>query len=58
MIINEHINEVVDDLTESICADCGTPHELTRPISLLLNGEYFGEIVCVDCELTRMKHGG
>lgn len=42
----------VDDLTEKRCAKCGTDRELTRPISLELNGEFFGRILCEDCHET------
>lgn len=40
----------VDDLTEDVCARCGTDRELTRPLSLWMDGQHWGEIVCVDCE--------
>ena len=39
----------VDDLTESLCARCGTEYNLHRPISLFLDGEFHGEVICEDC---------
>lgn len=40
---------VVDDLTEDVCAKCGTRYELTRPSSLYMDGQHWGEILCTDC---------
>ena len=39
---------LVDDLTESVCARCGTDRNLTRPISLVHDGAFHGVIVCED----------
>ncbi len=52
---------LVDDLTESECARCGTDRNLTRPISLFHDGAFHGLIVCEDCltdeEADIMQHG-
>lgn len=41
----------VDDLTTSSCVRCGTRYELTRPNSLLVDGVWYGEILCGRCLL-------
>lgn len=39
----------IDDLTESVCAHCGTDALLHRPVGLLVDGAWCGEIVCEGC---------
>jgi hypothetical protein len=50
----------VDDLTPeagACCARCGSGVELDRPVALLLDGRWLGEIVCSPCLAVRSTTG-